>query len=178
MNIDQLKFPIGKFKSKGILSPEEISSNIQEIEELPQLLINSLESLDDNQLDTPYRPDGWTMRQVCHHIADSHLNAYCRFKLTLTEDLPEIRPYDQDKWADLIESSSAPVSISLNIISSIHARWVLALKNMNYEDWSRMYIHPEEKNKYSLHHLLATYAWHGKHHLNHILNLKKTKGWD
>ena len=176
-DIDQLRFPIGKFESPETISDQEIQTWIKEIENLPSELKDALNLLKSEQLDTHYRPGGWTLRQVVNHLADSHMNSYIRFKLAASEDLPTIKPYLEDKWAEFEDGKNAPVEISLMLLQSLHSRWVLFLRSLTKEDLEKAFIHPEHGRKIKLKEALALYAWHGKHHLNHILMTKKNKGW-
>ena len=175
--LDNLRYPVGKFVIPTSFSPAEIQDWIQIIEQLPLKLRKETEVLKDEQLDTTYRDGGWTIRQVVHHIADSHVNCYCRIKLILTEEKPSIRPYEEAKWAEVKEAKTAPVEISLNIINAIHKRMVMALRNVTIEELDRLYYHPENKQTNPLKVLIALYAWHSRHHLAHITELKKRKGW-
>jgi len=177
IEIDKLKYPIGKFKAPETFSKELSEAWIREIEELPFRLRSVVSKLNDEQLSTPYRDGGWTVRQVVHHLADSHLNSYIRFKLAMTEDHPTIKPYEEDRWAELEEAKHAPVEISLVLIEALHARWVLFLKNLTEEDLMRTFYHPESKRDYQLRTILALYAWHGNHHLAHITSLMKRNEW-
>jgi hypothetical protein len=177
MNLDQLKYPIGKFSRPTSVSANDIAQWISEIENLPAQLRKAVEILNDKQLDTPYRPDGWTVRQVVHHLPDSHLNSYIRFKLALTEDNPTIKPYLEERWAELPEAKTAPVNVSLDLLESLHKRWALMLRNISPEQRKRTFFHPESKKDFPLDVILALYAWHGKHHLAHITELKKRMGW-
>jgi uncharacterized damage-inducible protein DinB len=140
---------------------------ISDIAALPEQLKNAVAALDDEQLDTPYRPGGWTVRQVVHHLADSHMNSYIRFKLALTEDEPLIKPYAEDQWAEIEEARRGPVGVSLTLLSALHARWVQTLAGMDEADFQRAFRHPE-LGAVRLDMALALYAWHGKHHLGHI----------
>lgn len=167
MDIQKLKFPIGEFSPLESYTTEQLNSFINDIEILPSQLRKEVEELSEEQLDTQYRPDGWTIRQVVHHIPDSHMNALIRFKLTLTEDNPTIRPYFEDRWANLSDAKMAP-EVSLNLVESVHGRWVNILKNMSIEDFERKYTHPEYKKVFTLKEALHMYSWHGKHHLAHI----------
>lgn len=167
MEIQQLKFPVGEFTPLDNYSKENLDSYIKDIEALPSQLRKEVESLLDEKLDTRYRPDGWTVRQVVHHLPDSHMNAFIRFKLTLTEDNPTIRPYYEDRWAKLSDSKM-PVDVSLDIIDALHKRWIYLLKNMTAEDFERKYTHPEYKKVFTLKEALHMYSWHCKHHLAHI----------
>ena len=175
--LEHLRFPIGRFKAPENYSEALITQYIGEIEALPKLMRAASENLSDEQLDTSYRPDGWTLRQVIHHVADSHINSYIRFKWTLTEDAPLIKAYSQKDWANLPEAKNAPIDISLNILESLHTRWVLMLKNLSAEDRQKVFIHPETNKPFSLNLAIALYAWHGRHHVAHIESLKEEKGW-
>lgn len=177
VEIENLKYPIGKFNAPNEYSPEMIRQWIQSIDEIPSLLRSAVKGLDDKQLDTPYREGGWTVRQVIHHLADSHMNAYIRFKLTMTEDTPVIKPYIESRWAELEEAKHASVEISLSLLEALHRRWVLFLRSMKEEDFGRKYHHPESKRDFELWTVLALYAWHGVHHLTHITALAKREGW-
>lgn len=168
-----LRFPIGKFDIANFSSRSE---NVETIAELPLNLRTAVDGLSDEQLDTPYRPDGWTLRQTVHHIADSHMNSIIRFKLALTEDeAPTIRPYYEDRWAELADSK-LPIEVSLGIIDGVHARWAELLRNMSDADFAKEFIHPETGN-WTLERALALYAWHSKHHTAHITGTRERKGW-
>ena len=177
LDLETLRYPVGKFKSPETISEADRAGWIAIIENLPQQVRNAIHNLTEAQLDTPYRDGGWTIRQVAHHIPDSHLNAYCRFKLALTEDNPAIRPYFEDRWAELPDGKSAPVDASLALLEAVHRRWVLVLRNMNEQDFARTFFHPENKVTRTLALNLALYAWHSRHHLAHITELKKRMGW-
>ncbi len=170
------RYPIGKFSFDGTLTQEQKAKFLDDIEQTPARLEASVRGLSDKQLDTPYREGGWTVRQVVHHVPDSHLNSYMRFKLALTEDEPMIRPYMEDRWAELPEAKTAPIGLSLELLSSLHKRWMLMLRALQPADWKRTFRHPEiglmtlEKN-------LALYAWHGKHHVAHVTGLRERMGW-
>ncbi|MFT4664854.1 MAG: hypothetical protein ACI8YQ_000075 [Polaribacter sp.] len=165
---ENLSFPIGRFTEPATYSSETIASYIAQIASLPQRLEAITAEMTEEQLGTPYRPDGWTARQVVHHIADSHINSYTRFKLALTEDNPAIRPYDEVAWAKLPDGKSAPIESSLNLISALHKRWALVLQQLDSVQWQRTFFHPASKDIWRLEYALAFYAWHGEHHLNHI----------
>lgn len=167
MDIQKLKFPIGEFSPLESYTLEQINSYINDIEILPSQLRNETEGLTEEQLETTYRPDGWTIRQVVHHIPDSHMNAFIRFKLTLTEDNPTIRPYLEDRWANLSDANMEP-EVSLKLTEAVHGRWVNILKNMSIDDFERKYTHPEYKKVFTLKEALHMYSWHCKHHLAHI----------
>lgn len=174
--MEELRYPIGKFQSKDHYNPEEISQFIGKIEELPAKLRLAIIELNDEQLNTPYREGGWTVRQVVHHLADSHLNAYIRTKWMLTENTPLIKAYEEKLWAVTPETKASPF-VSLELISALHAKWIILLKEIIKTDLSRQFIHPETKRHVRLDQLMALYAWHGEHHLSHILSLKKRLGW-
>ena len=170
-----LRYPIGKFTFDG--SPTERVRNkfIDDIEQAPAKLRAAVQGLSPEQLDTPYPPGGWTVRQVVHHVPDSHLNAYVRFKLALTEDEPTIKPYHEDRWAELQEARTAPIEISLALLEFLHKRWVLVLRSIRPEDWKRAFRHPE-LGVVSLEKNVALYAWHGQHHVAHITSLRERMG--
>lgn len=175
--MEELRYPIGRYEESPSVSPRDIARWIDEIEALPANVRSTVSGLTDDQLDTPYRDGGWTVRQLIHHIADSHLNAYTRFKLGLTEDTPTIKPYQQDDWAKLPDSEM-PIAVSLDMLESIHKRWVKVLKSMDGEQLNREIYHPEYDKIIVLKSFIGNYAWHGKHHLAHITNLKKRKDWN
>ncbi|MGI8885039.1 MAG: YfiT family bacillithiol transferase [Pyrinomonadaceae bacterium] len=172
---NDLRFPIGKFDSGREITPELRRKFIKEIKDLPGNLSNAVAELCDERLDTPYRPEGWTVRQTVHHIADSHLNSYCRFKFALTEDVPTIRPYYEDRWAEL-KDSEMPIDVSMKIIEGVHARWANLLDSMSDEDFQRKLIHPET-GEWTLEKLLGLYEWHGNHHTAHITKLRERNNW-
>ena len=171
-----LRYPIGKFTYDGPPAPEKRQELLQHIEQAPGRLRAAVNSLTQQQLDTPYRPDGWTVRQVVHHLPDSHLNAYIRFKLALTEEEPTIKPYAEDKWARLADTAATPIETSLTLLDSLHDRWVRLLRSLKPEDWKRAFRHPE-LGVVSLERNLALYAWHGRHHVAHITSLRERSGW-
>src|SRR4051812_1353202 len=174
---EDLRYPVGRFNRPESLTPNERSDAIDAIAKAPAAMRTAVKGLSDSQLDTPYRPDGWTVRQVVHHVPDSHMNAYCRIKLGLTEDTPTIKPYDEAKWAELADSRSKLVEESLTMLEVLHARWVLLMRSMNAADFSRTITHPEWKGPMSLDALVALYAWHGRHHVAHITGLRQRSGW-
>lgn len=176
-DLDLLRYPIGKFQKPESFDNAAVSKWITTIEQLPGQLKATLSSFTDEQLDTPYRPGGWTVRQLVHHIADSHLNSYIRFKWTLTEDSPTIKAYNEKKWAELPEAKSAPIDISLHLLEALHVRWVLMLKNLSESDLNLYFVHPQTGNELTLATTLALYAWHSEHHLKHITNLKERMRW-
>ncbi len=177
IELETLRYPVGKFSNPFDVAKEDINLWIGTIEDLPKLVRDAVKNMNDAQLDTTYRDGGWIIRQVVHHIPDSHMNAYVRFKLALTEDNPTIRPYFEDRWAELADSKTAPIEVSLDIIESIHKRWVMVLRNMNAADFKRTFYHPESKVTRTLEVNLALYAWHSRHHLAHISDLKKRMNW-
>ena len=172
---EDLRFPIGKFDNDFEVTPELRNSFIETIVDLPANLAEAIEGLNDEQLDTEYRPEGWTIRQVVHHIADSHLNSYCRYKLALTEEMPTIRPYFEDRWAELSDNKM-PVEVSIKIIEGIHSRWANLLNSLSDKDFKRKLKHPES-GEWTLENMLGLYDWHSKHHTAHITNLRERNGW-
>src|ERR1700758_1535088 len=160
-------YPIGKFSYSGPLSAAQKKEFLDNIEQTPVRLREAVRGLSEAQLDTPYRDGGWTVRQVVHHVPDSHMNSYVRFKLALTEDGPTIKPYMEDLWAELPEAKSAPIEASLTLLDSLHKRWMLALRGIKPEEWKRNLRHPE-MGLMSLEKALALYAWHGRHHVAHV----------
>lgn len=170
------RYPIGPFRYAGPLTPEQRAEAIEAIENTPLELRKSLRGLADAQLETPYREGGWRVRQLVHHIADSHMNAYCRFKLALTEDNPVIKPYEEQLWAELADGSSAPVGLSLALLDALHARWGMLLRSLTAEQFARPLTHPAS-GPHDIDWLLAIYAWHGAHHIAHITELRKERGW-
>src|SRR5229473_1555549 len=171
-----LRYPIGKFTYDGPPTPEKRQELLQHIEQAPGCLCAAVKDLSPQQLDTPYREGGWTVRQVVHHVPDSHLNAYVRFKLALTEDEPTIKPYAEDRWAQLADTQFTPVEVSLAMLDSLHNRWVRLLRSLKPEDWKKTLRHPE-LGLVSLEKNLALYSWHGRHHVAHITELRKRRGW-
>jgi hypothetical protein len=173
-----LRYPIGKFHFDGSSTSTEDQKHklIDDIASAPAKLRAALKGLSDRQLDTPYRPEGWTVRQVVHHVPDSHLNAYIRFKLALTEDEPTIKPYAEDRWAQLADTPTTPVEVSLSMVDSLHDRWVRLLRSLGPADWKRTFRHPD-LGLVSLEKNLALYSWHGRHHIAHITSLRERNGW-
>ena len=174
--MSDLAYPIGKFTWAGPGSSADRARRIEEIAAAPGALKAAVAGLTPEQLGTPYRPGGWTVRQVCHHVPDSHMNAYVRFKLALTEDAPTIKPYDEAAWAELADSKTVPVATSLVLLEALHERWVGLLGALDEAEWSRTFRHPDlgvvplEKN-------VALYAWHGLHHVAHVTTLRARMGW-
>ena len=166
-NDEHLRYPIGKFSPQPSYTPDEIAGNINSIEALPSKLESLLEKFSPKQLDTVYREGGWTARQVVHHLSDSHLNAYVRFKWTLTENNPLIKAYDEKLWAETPEVSLDP-SLSVNLLKALHTKWVSLLRQLRPDDLERAFTHPETKKQVRLNRMIALYAWHGEHHLGHL----------
>jgi uncharacterized damage-inducible protein DinB len=170
-----LRYPVGEFDKNIEITPEKRSEFIEIIKDLPKKMAQAVEGLSDEQLDTPYRPEGWTLRQTVHHVADSHINSVCRFKLAMTEENPTIRPYFEDRWAELSDSKM-PVDVSLKILEGIHRRWAVLLESLTDEDFQKTLIHPES-GEFTIEKLLALYAWHSRHHTAHITKLRERRGW-
>jgi len=175
--LEFLKYPIGKFNCPTTITATHIEKWISVLEYFPQQLIALVKDLTDEQLDTPYRPEGWTIRQVTHHIADSHHNSYTRFKWTLTEDKPIIKAYFEDRWAELHDSKLAPILLSLNTITALHAKWVYLLKELTTDELKLVFIHPDGNEEVSLAENIGIYAWHSQHHYAHIEQLLLKKEW-
>jgi len=174
--MSDLRYPIGKFTFDGSSTEADRQKFTDDIEQTPAKLRAAVQALSEARLDTPYRPGGWTVRQVVHHLPDSHLNSYVRFKLALTEDEPTIKPYYEDRWAELQEAKTAPIELSLALLDSLHKRWVLMLRSMKSEDWKRTFRHPD-LGVVSLEKNVALYSWHGRHHVAHITSLRERMGW-
>lgn len=171
-----LRFPIGPFSYAGPSTPEQRQQSIADLAGAPAQLRAAVAGLTDAQLDTPYRPEGWTVRQLVHHLPDSHLNAYARFRLALTEEQPTIKPYDEKRWAELPDARTMPPEPSLALLAGLHTRWVNLLWAMPAEDFARTVRHPES-GLHTLDRMLALYAWHGLHHVAHITSLRQRQGW-
>jgi hypothetical protein len=171
-----LRYPIGRFERPTEFSDTSRAAAVAAIASAPAALRRSVHGLSNSQLDTPYRPDGWTVRQLVHHVADSHVNAYVRHRLALTEDNPTIKPYDENLWAELPDSKSAPIESSLQMLEAMHERWVLSIKVMEPASFSRTLNHPE-RGPMTLDLMLELYAWHGAHHVAHVTDLRKREGW-
>lgn len=172
---EDLRYPIGKFDSKIEITPEIRQEYIETIDGLPGKIREAVNHLSATQLDTPYRPEGWTVRQLVHHIADSHLNSFCRFKLALTEDFPTIRPYFEDRWAELADSR-LPVEDSLKILEGVHSRWTALLNSLSEVEFQRKLNHPDS-GEWTIEKFLALYDWHSRHHTTHITSLSERNGW-
>jgi uncharacterized damage-inducible protein DinB len=174
--MENLQYPIGRFLFDKDVTPEKRKLCIRDIVELPQKARHAVAGLSPAQLDTPYREGGWTVRQVVHHVADSHMNSFTRFKLALTESNPQIKPYDQDAWAATADSTGTDVALSLALLEGLHGRWAALLSAMSPEDFSRPFLHPENGPQ-ALDRTLQLYAWHCRHHVAHIVALRERKGW-
>ena len=170
------RYPIGKFSYTGPLSSEQYQQFLADIEQTPARMRAALDGLSEQQLDTPYRDGGWTLRQLAHHVPDSHMNSYIRFKLALTEDSPTIKPYMENVWAELPEAKHAPIEVSLALLDVLHERWMLMLRKLTETEWKRTFRHPE-LGAMSLEKNLALYAWRGRHHVAHITSLRNRMGW-
>ncbi|MEP7164767.1 MAG: YfiT family bacillithiol transferase [Ferruginibacter sp.] len=174
--IETLKYPIGKYIEQPF-SNEQLKEWLLDIGSLPQHIEYAITNLDEAQLDTPYREGGWTVKQVVHHVADSHMNAYIRFKLGLTEEDPAIKPYEEKAWAEMIDSKNIPINVSITLLYALHSRWSEILKNISREEWNRTVFHPEHKKQMTLWFLLGMYAWHSRHHVAHITSLRERMSW-
>ncbi len=170
------RYPIGKFQLPQTITPEHHAQWIQTIAQTPAQMRKAVEGLSDVQLDTPYREGGWTVRQVVHHVPDSHINSYVRFKLALTEDEPTIKPYREQDWALLADSRDTPIEVSLDLLDSLHRRWVVLLESLNPSDYAKAFMHPDS-GRNTLERAVALYASHGSHHVAHIVELRKRMGW-
>jgi hypothetical protein len=177
IELEKLKYPIGQFNCPEKITSQHIESWISILEHFPNRLENLVKDLSDSQLDTLYRPGGWSIRQVVHHLSDSHHNSYTRFKWALTEDKPVIKAYFEARWAELIDSKSAPIAMSLLHLRAIHAKLVYLLKTLTEKDLEAFFIHPENNSNVPLNFNIGTYAWHSNHHYAHIENVMKQEGW-
>jgi hypothetical protein len=171
-----LRYPIGNFEWPQSVSPAELTRAIEDIEAAPRLLREAVAGLSRPQLDTAYRPGGWTVRQLVHHVADSHMNSYVRFRLAVTEDRPTIKPYDETRWAQLSDARTAPIEVSLTMLEAMHDRWVRLLRSFGPAEWEREFVHPE-RGPIRLDATALLYAWHGRHHTAHIAELRRREGW-
>lgn len=176
--LQDLRYPIGELTYPGPLTESEREACIARLAAMPAALRAAVAGLSDAQLDTPYRPEGWTVRQVVHHVPDSHLNGYTRFKLALTEPHPTIKPYLEPRWAELADSRTAPIATSLDLLDALHRRWVTVLRQIGPDGWARAYFHPEHQRDITLDEALAQYAWHGDHHVAHVTTLRARMRWD
>jgi uncharacterized damage-inducible protein DinB len=171
-----LRYPIGDYESKPVLTSAEREEALGHIAATPKWLRAAVAGLSPQQLDTPYRPGGWTVRQVAHHVPDSHMNAYIRAKLAVTEDEPTIKPYDEKSWSELADVRDASVEVSLGLLEALHSRWIVFLRSLRPGDFARRLRHPE-RGTMTLDDLVALYAWHGRHHVAHITSLRAREGW-
>jgi hypothetical protein len=178
LNLEKLKYPIGKFEAPIIYTEAILAKAISDIASFPQRLKSAVHHLSNTQLDTPYRPEGWTIRQVVHHCADSHMNCYIRIKWTLTEDQPTIKFYYENLWSEGIDNKTMPIAPTLLLLEGLHYRLAFVMKSLSLNDLERIYIHPEHNREFQLKELICLYAWHSNHHLAHITELKKGENWD
>lgn len=172
-----LRYPIGNFAYDGAMTDARRAACVARIAAAPAALRAAVAGLSDAQLDTPYRPGGWTVRQVVHHVPDSHLNAYVRIRLALTEDTPTIKPYEEARWAELPDARTLPIEASLALLEGLHARWVALLRGLVAADGARQFHHPEHGRLITVDELIAMYAWHGEHHVAHVTSLRLRNGW-
>ena len=172
-----LSYPIGKYETKSVLTPAERAEAIAQIAETPKRMRDAVSGLSGGQLDAPYRPGGWTVRQLAHHVPDSHMNAYIRVKLALTENEPTIKPYEEGLWAGLADSRDTPVEVSLALLECLHLRWDLLLRSLRPEDCARRLCHPAN-GVMTVDNVIHHYAWHGRHHVAHITSLRQREGWN
>jgi len=174
--MDDVRYPVGKFTREATVSADKRRVWIQQIKDAPAAMRQAISGLSERQLDTPYRPGGWTVRQVAHHVPDSHMNAYIRCKLALTEDNPTIKAYNETEWAKVADTARTPVNVSLTLLESLHTRWGVLLDSLAEADFARPLQHPEH-GQVTIDWLLQLYAWHGRHHVAHIMELRKREGW-
>ncbi|MFV5686995.1 YfiT family bacillithiol transferase [Flavobacterium sp. ZT3R25] len=175
--LEKLRYPIGKFIIPEIYSSEYLNNKIAEIASFPERLKKEVIDLTEEQLETPYRQNGWTIRQVVHHCADSHLNCFIRIKWSLTEDKPVIKAYHEDRWAELHDNTTMPIQPTLSFLEGLHFRLAYLMNSLSEANLEKSFIHPEHNAAFQLKEIIGTYAWHGNHHLAHITELKKQKGW-
>lgn len=175
--METLRYPIGEFSFDAPATPAKRAGWIEHIRRAPAELRAAVTGLNDEQLDTPYREGGWTLRQVVHHLPDSHLNSYIRFRWALTEDRPTIKAYDEASWATLADAKTAPVELSLALLGALHERWIVLLNSLSEAEFERVFIHPESGHEIPLARNLALYAWHGKHHIAQIMSLRERMDW-
>jgi hypothetical protein len=174
--MEDLRYPIGRYEKPHPITDELRKAWIQEIRELPERLKDAVEGLTDEQLDTPYRPDGWTVRQLVHHLADTHMNNYIRIKLALTVENPQTILYDIEKWGEFDDAKTAPIQLSLAILEGLHRRWTMLLSNLTPEEFVKTFVHPR-LGVQKIEEAIGIYAWHGKHHVAHITSLCKRMNW-
>ncbi len=173
---EEFRYPIGQYEPKPY-SAAQREEWIADIRFLPQALEYALQNLDEAQIQTPYREGGWTVHQLVHHVADSHMNAFCRFKLGVTEENPTIKPYDENLWVRTADVEAAPINVSITLLHALHSRWHSLLQSLTEADLNRTVFHPEQKKQMTLWYLLGSYAWHSRHHTAHITALRERKGW-
>ena len=176
MTSENLQYPVGRFDAAAEVPHASRAALVESIAATPARVREAVHGLDERQLDTPYRAGGWTVRQVVHHLPDSHMNAYTRFRIALTEQEPTIRPYNEKEWANLVDASRAPVDLSLALLTALHARWDLLLRSLSPADYERRLHHPDN-GAMTIGTLLRMYEWHGRHHVAHITGLRKREGW-
>jgi hypothetical protein len=174
--LELLRYPIGRYEAPQLYRSADVKQALRTLEALPQQLRSAIRPLSDEQLDTPYRPGGWTLRQVTHHLADSHINSYARFRLALTEERPTIKPYEESSWAYLHDARWVDPALSLQLLEALHQRWAVLLRSLSMDDWHRSFLHPQNGEIY-LFQAVGMYAWHGEHHVCHILSLRERMGW-
>lgn len=174
---DAIRYPVGRYEKPVGYNEQTLQQWITAIQALPAWLDPVVENLDEAQLETPYRPGGWNTRQVMHHLADSHMNAYIRLKLALTEDNPTVKPYDENLWAVLPDTELVPLNVSITLVHALHRRWVAALQALTTDQWERTYFHPESKRNFPIWEMTALYAWHGRHHMEQIRSLRNRMNW-
>ena len=177
VDLEKLKYPIGKFEAPKEYTSEYLSAKIAIIESFPERLRKETAQLTEEQLNTPYRPGGWTIRQVIHHCAESHMNCYIRIKWSLTENNPVIKAYDEALWSELPDSLTMPIEPTLNLLNGLHFRLAYIMKNLSPADLEKSFIHPENNSEYQIKQIIGMYAWHSEHHLAHITNIKRLKNW-
>jgi uncharacterized damage-inducible protein DinB len=171
------RYPVGTFQRRDVLTPEERAQCIEQIAAVPQAMRDAVAGLTPEQLETPYRDGGWTLRQVVHHVPESHMNSYMRFKFALTEETPTVKPYDEARWAQTPEVRDTPIETSLALLEALHDRWVRLLRAMSADDFARTLKHPEHDGTMTLDTMLGLYAWHGRHHTAHITTTRERNGW-
>jgi len=176
-NLEELRYPIGPFVPSASYNPDQLTTWIAAIRSVPLLFDHCIENLDEAQLNTPYRPGGWNIIQVVHHVADSHMNAYIRLKLALTEQQPTVSPYDENLWAELPDVQLVPLNVSVTLLHALHRRWSTLLEHLTEADWTRTYYHPGNKEYMPIWQMTNQYSWHGHHHARQILALRKHQGW-
>ncbi len=175
--MEQLQYPVGRYERPAAMTAQLKKEWMGTLSALPAWLDASIENLDEHHLGVPYRPGGWNIRQVVHHLADSHMNAYIRLKLALTEENPTVKPYDEKAWAELPDNDLVPINISITLLHALHRRLVVQLEQLNDADWERTYYHPDHKRNFPVWEMVALYAWHSRHHTAHIMQLRQRMNW-